>query len=734
MLSMPRASAMRRSIVVAALIASLQPAANGNGTPGRMARILATCVSASDCKVAGTLVLRGPGTSAEQRVPIVNGMAQLNIGQMDAAAWQATLEADGYWMPPQPLVAAAGGSWRVNVWRTTLLRGRFAVPSSAKELPTAFTLSLEAPPGITGTTVPRGSSIGCSVAPDGSWACPVPATPLDVVIRAKTFTPHYEWDLKLKPGAETNLGKIVLQRGSSLVAWLDSSTAKVLKLPAKASLTRMTMGHSPNLGERLSQPVAEGTFNRRGVVQLAPIAPGTYTLEVTAPGFAPARLDQITVYERSESALRTVIRLEAPLTIRLSVEPPRDPTGRAWRVAVDRSNPLTLRRSKVADGTLRNGSYEIAGQPPGRYAVMVMDRDRNIYADREWDIRSEAEAERTIEIAFLRLHGTLASGNQPIEAQMVFGGRNGLEQIVATADDRGVFQVILPHAGKWAVDIEGKDPAILAALSTTITEGQQELSLHLPDTEVGGWVTGLDGGRVAGASVTLYTSAGPVSRHSDGNGTFRFRGVSLGPARIDASDPRTLQHSRVVDVPVNDGLHRGDIELAFENMATLKGVAVSQGQPLVGARVTGYGLGIGMARQQRTVTGLDGGFELAFPAAAKQIGLIIAAPGRTLQAFSTLQTDRTVTFEIAPTGGLLRLRMAEGASRPGVVYNGAPIPMQELLEWGRAQGLPPSTGPFLSIPNVAPGSYRFCVAAQTGGDVCRDGTLAPGGTLLLGDE
>ena len=613
------------------------------------------------------------------------------------------------------------------------MRGRLTLQKPAKDIPASFSLQVESPPGSVGATVGRGTAVECKISPDRTFACLVPATPVDMIIRVEAFVPEYRWDVKLIPGAPTDLGTIVLREGASVVAWLDSSVAKTLQRPATARLTRMTMAPSPTLGDRLNQPVAEATFNKRGFVQLFPIAPGTYTLQITAAGFAPVRLDRIEVYERSESALRSVVKLEPPVAIRLTLDPPHDVSGAPWRLRIDRLNPLTFLPSTIADGVAdENGKFRIEEQAPGQYAVRVSDHQDNVYTRREISIHDDSDAEQFIKIGALHIQGKLTTGEQDVAANLLFGGQSGSERISSVADRDGRFDVVLPRSGKWSVDVRNEEEGILAAVSVTIAADEDELTIDLPDTEIGGRVTDPGGERVAGAVVSLQTSAGAVSRRAASDGTFRFRGVSLGKAMIHARDPRTSEHSRYVPIEIMDGQHRNDLELTTRSTRTVKATVVAQGQPIVGARVTGYGFGTGMARREQAVTGLDGGFELSFPVSTKTIAFIVAAPGRTLQAFSTPPTDARVTLEVATIGGVLRLRKTPGASRPGVTYGGTPVPFPELMEWAEAQG-EGERGEFIQIPNVAPGVYRFCVFRDAA-DVCSEGTLAPGSVLSLGGE
>ncbi|HKS23294.1 MAG TPA: carboxypeptidase-like regulatory domain-containing protein [Thermoanaerobaculia bacterium] len=677
-------------------------------------RPLTTCANASDCRVTGTLLLRSG--NAVKKVALSGGVAEVGS---DVANWQATLDADGFWMPQQPF----DPQQPLRVWKTAPLRGRFAL-AEQDTMPKAVTVSADLP-GITG------AGFTCPVDAGGAWSCAVPAMTLDLVIRAKTFTPHYLFNAKI-PG---DLGVVTLRHGASVAAWLDSRTAKSLAKPARARLMRMTMAMSPDLGDKLTAPVAEAAFNARGLVQLAPLAPGTYSLEVTAPGFAPAIVDRIDVFANAESKLRNVIKLDPPLPIRFTFDPPRDPAGRSWHVTVDRRSEYTFRSTSVASAvTDAAGRVNVNGQAVGHYTVIVTDSRDNRYVWRELDIRGEQDAEQTIDIPVLRLHGKVTAASEPIPAHLLFGGQSGSERIRVDADNDGTFTVTLPRAGKWRVDVDDAASGIHTAVTTNVDERHDSLQIDLPSTEIRGWVRGTDGKRVAGANVLLSNDDGVITRRSEADGTFRFRGVRAGPATLNAADPRTREYSRFVTITAAEGAHVENIELALQETLTFKGMVTSQGQPLIGARVTGYGFGGGPALQQRAVTGLDGGFELSFPAAASQLSLLVAAPGRALQAFAMPPTDRPVTLEVAASGGTLRLHLG-GASRTWLTSQGALISMPDIIDWTRAHDPTALASETWSVPAMAPGPYRFCIAKRDGAaQVCRDGVLAPGGVLDLAPQ
>jgi hypothetical protein len=203
--------------------------------------------------------------------------------------------------------------------------------------------------------------------------------------------------------------------------------------------------------------------------------------------------------------------------------------------------------------------------------------------------------------------------------------------------------------------------------------------------------------------------------------------VSLREGRAELPD-----HSRFRDVAVVVERHTAGLELQIEASSDLAGQVMSSGQPVVGARVIGYAYLDGAARQEKTVTALDGSFTLQFPASASEVLLLVASAGRTMQGYSITGRPRSTTLELAPVGGTLHLMWTKGASQLRIFFNGTTLPLNDVLLWARAHGQMPANRA-VDIPNLAPGSYRFCIALPDGGgDRCAEGTLAARGLLNLG--
>jgi Carboxypeptidase regulatory-like domain len=687
------------------------------------ARLVVRCANADPCAVEGSLRLKRIGEPGTEVVAALRNSVTTLPGA--SGTWDIELQADGFWMPRQTL--SVSGEQELTVWRTTPVRGRVTVAEKRDALPKALEIVVESAPEVSGTKIAK-TTIECPVAADGAWQCALPAARVDLVLRAKSFTPQYKWDVRLSPSSPHDLGVMALRPASSLVAWLDRGTIASLGKPATARLLRMSMAGAGPEAVRLAQPVAEAAFHARGMVQLAPVGAGIYTLEVSAPGFATVRIEPIEIFERSESVLRRPIELGPPVTVRVQITPPRHPGGAPWRVSLSRTEPVLNRSTRVATGVAdESGLFVVPGQSSGTYTIAVRDDADNGYANVDVTVGGPPESYHQLELETTTSEGKVTLGKKALRATLHFGGRDGAVRVKAVSDSSGAFSVVLPKPGKWLVGVEAPEEGVLAFVETTIVR-DEPIEIVLPDTEVAGWVTGSDGRRLEGATVALSMFGRGAPLRSGADGTFRIRGVPVGRIDLQARDQRTGEESRFVRIDVAEGTRIADVELSLEPEPELRGIVTSNGSPLAGARVIAY-LPEGGTLEKAT-TGVDGTFRVRVPERATEVILIAAAAGRTFQAYRR-PVDAPARLELAPVGGTLRLRAPQSPSRR-ILYEGASIVTNELVQWAFAHEAP--AGPDLVVRNMAPGAYRLCATIAGRGEVCRDGILARGGMLELAVE
>ncbi len=696
---------------------------------GSSVNVNVNCRSGSSCEAHGAVVLKSVVNQAVLRRVNLSA-SSLRISEQAGSEWEMSLEAKGFWALPKRVVFPKGdgqSQYAMAVWRTGTIRGQVKLPDPQPTAPVAVKVVVSSrPEPRIPPEIPRGTTFDCSTEKTGQWKCDLPATLLDVAVRVETYAPFHKWDVKIPAAGVIDLGIVKLQKGASVVAWLDSDFAKRVEVPVRALLRYEAAAGASATAMRLALPVAEGVFKKKGVVQLAPIGPGRYILEIQAKGYAPDRIP-MQLYAGKETTPRRSIGLLPALSIRLLLQPPLGPSGIPWRVELWRKNESGSGAQNAGSGTAsREGVFTATDQAEGPLHVYLKDSRQNIFGSRDIVITS-ATSEYTVRLDVSPISGTVTIGDSPLpSANLLFGGSGGAEKVRAAADQDGHFTVNLPRRGKWIVDIDSPKEDVAATTEVTVQKDNDEADIRLPSTEVSGWVRDAEGKHLAAARVTLFSSSGrPMVRATGSDGAFRFRGVEAGSAHLQAKDVRTHDYSKQTDVTIPDEGGLENVELTLESVRSLKGVVRSNGDAVVGAVVHGYAFLGGSARQEQAITDLQGGFAVEVPNSATEIVITVAAPGRTLESFSVPTNQDAIDLDLASRGGTLRVRWASGALPLQFTFNEHLLASTDVFVWARGQRARIDDGDG-EIPNVAPGKYRFC-----SGGHCAEGLLPIGGQLEL---
>jgi hypothetical protein len=612
----------------------------------------------------------------------------------------------------------------MSVWRIGTLKGqvKLANPQPATPMVVKLVISSRPEPRVP-PEIPRGTAFDCSTGKNGEWECAVPATLLDIAVRVDGYAPFHKWDVKVPATAVIDIGTVMLQKGGSVLAWLDSDFAKRVQVPVRALLRYESAPGLSATAMRLSLPVAEAVFSKKGVVQFAPIAPGRYILETLAKGYAAERIS-VQLYSGRETTPRRSIELQPALSVRLLLQPPLGPGGVSWRVELWRKTETGPGTQDAGSGTAsRDGVFIATDQVEGPVHVYLKDSKQNILLSRDIAITS-AVSDYTVRLDVSAVSGTVKIGDFPLaSANLLFGGSGGAEKIRATTDGGGHFAVNLPHRGKWVIDIEDSKEGVAA--TTEVSINKDEIDISLPNTEVSGSVLDAEHKRSPAARIMLLSNGRVMYRTSDPDGSFRFRGIQAGSAHLQASDPRTHDYSRDAEVAVPDDGRIQNVELDLESVRPFKGVVRSNGDVVVGALVHAYAFLGGSAPQKQATSDLLGGFTIDVPNAATEVIVTVAAPGRTLESFNVPTNQDSFAVNLATRGGTLKLRWTAGAVPLNLAFNDHFLATTDVFVWARAQGATIVDGAG-EIPNIAPGKYRFCSSKH-----CAEGLLAIGGELEL---
>jgi hypothetical protein len=714
------------------------------------------------------------GAAMREAKPVAlpfRGPGIVGVGLPGGLVWEVRADAEGWWGAPVTAgVVAAPATVALDLWPACELRGIVTVPEGEKAPPSvAVHFATSNPAVLRGRIIvvaeadkPPFGDLVCPVK-ERRFSCTIAAGTLDVKLKAAGFVPHYLWGKELPAHGVADLGALALKPGASLAGTVvttegpaDPGTCELRLKPLEAGM--------PKLDEmdRARARVTTTRADARGFFAFDGLAPGAYTLEARQPGFATAVRAPIRIEPRAETELPDRLVLERPLTLSVEIRPPLDPADNPWTVQV-----LTWKagvpgemRDVFKQTASRQGTLEKKDVGAGAYVAILFDRDGQAYLRQEFEL-SVTSPPLVLEIRPVPMSGTVTLGEEPLAATLVFGGNSGPK---LHSDKEGAFSGVLPREGAWSVQVTASDPPVSRTLRRVEVElnrdlGKAELELRVPNSRLTGTVVDDGGQAVRNATVRLLhkEAVETESALSGDGGRFEFRGLAGGRVMLSAEDftQGRQRYSSDAQVEVSEDGAVPDVRLVLRRADELVlTVMTESGEPVAGASVWPMGdpsrpgaLGFPTA-----ATDALGTVHIPLPRDVERLAGVILAPGYAFQAFDvTLQKDRKASVAVTPLGGTLRLVLPSPLpsgdwSRALLGWqDGIPFPGVGLLQWARVNGVPEDArGTRLTIPQVAPGSYRLClgpVAALLAegssfegrweGATCADGFLPRLGELTL---
>lgn len=707
----------------------------------------------------GSLLLRPLSTASEPVSLPVKATRQLTVSLPAETAWEVEPRIERYWALPSPIRSGRPGerlAYKLNLWPKSRIAGTIAVEPGVK-LPTELAVKIRA------ARIPNRKPdvpevlVQCPLGKMGELSCELPATLLDLTIQAEGFVPHNRWAVRLERDKALPLGRLVLKKGASVSGWVQVEEGAIDASGAEAHLFPLQApGPDGSLAERLRSSALEVPLDERGFFQFAGVAPGAYVIEVTQPGFAPARVSPIEVWPGSETSLTQPLTLRRPLRIELAISPETDWLGKPWQVEMFRASDLGGISAPVHQGAAReDGRLIFEGQTPGTFRIVVSDSLGNpLYSDVDVQIRDAGEARREIEIDLVTLRGEILLGEEPLSATLYFGGRHAALGSRMEAGQDGEFHGVLPREGTWLVEIESPAHALSTHARVEVqarSDRRARLTIRLPDTRIFGKVVE-ESGRPAEASVLAESGDGFVEVGTREDGSFEIVALPAGPVRLLAEkgskEGRLVSDSTVA--VLGEGSEVGPVELRLRKNKLVRGRVQSARGPVPGAVLEVFPLRPALPGGASVRTDLQGGFEARVPDATETIVAIVSPPGNGLKAFEMPVDGRPVVLDVAREAGTLEITVGiseeEGRAQGlqmVVVQNGLHLPWNLLLHWAQGHGERLRISEGLRIPNLAPGEYRACAVSRAElvrqgpdgpnslGGRCASGYLEAGGTLRL---
>ncbi len=694
-------------------------------------------------------------------VPVAKGAAEVKVKLPANTQWEVTPEIRRFWaLPSLVRVRSAEEETRyiLGLWPKGTVGGSITV-ERGERLPAKLYLKVRSA-RLPGRQVDMPEVlVDCPVGEAGAWACEVPATLVDLSVRAEGFVPHHRFGMTVARDKRADLGRMLLKKGASLSGWIQVEAGTLEAGRASARLSPMV---APGAGlamiEKVQSANVETQVDARGFFQFVGVAPGTYLVEVQMAGYAPAQAAPLEVWPGSETSLTEPLILKRPLRIALTVSPETDWLGKPWRVEVSRAMELNPGHNPgpVFEGPAdAQGRIDLRGQAPGHFRVMVFDSLGNpMYSDFDVPILGPEDAERDIEIDLITVKGKVSLGDAPLSATLYFGGRHGATASRMESDEKGEFHGVLSRAGTWTVDIDAQEPRVstLAQVSVEAERGDKAwISIVLPDTQVYGRVVDDQGKPVFQATVEALTEQGRVSIGTDVKGSFEFQAVPPGYLQVAAvlrSAGGRLESEPVMTFAL-EGQPSGPLELRLRKRKPFFGTVQGAHGPVPGAAVALSPSRPPLLFGDNARTDLSGEFQARLPELAEAVVAVVSPPGNSLKAFDLAVDGKPARLQVAADGGVLEIstgRSREEVRRQDlqmlVFQNNLPLPWGTLLSWaqGHGQRIDPDQG--FRFPDLAPGEYRVCLVQRAelvrkasseavGLPGCASGYLEPGGTLRL---
>lgn len=662
----------------------------------------------------------------------------------DETDWIITAHAAGYWSAPE----RPNTDGTLDLWPSGTIRGEAFLREKGAAPVGEVLLRFRTSPGEGSGSVPLQDSLRCPVK-EGRWSCEVPAVRLDFSVRVRGHVSQHRWGQVVPRGSTLSVGRMEFIPGASLIGWVETRDRTVNPGKCRLSLRPLAVV-SPNKQDAAVQRwvTLSTTANDRGFFQFEAVPPGKYVVFASAPGLSPVQ-DTVIIVEGAEAALKNPLILSKPETLEVFLTPPQDPSGRPWRVLLygERADHVDVAADSDAalDGLWRTTDLT-GGQS---YLVNVKTSSGELwYTDSESFTLQSPPQKRFVELAVERIQGLVTLGKQPLSATLTFGAVHGMESTVVKADERGIFEGILPRLGAWKVLVDSHSPSVRRIVDVNVarltSDSGNNVEIHLPSDALAGEILDKEGNLVPSAivSATRRLSHELIQKRVDG-GTFRLEGLADGEYEVGAEAPRMNSDKYVVTVSEHE-VDPGFLQIVVNPHRAVRGRITSpSGSGAMGGAVQSLSPGAlpGMLGPP-TSADAGGRFTVYVSETLQDVCLVIFAPGFATRVVRLPVQDEEQQIPVDQNGGTLVIDQptdpnAFVSRRPVLYKSGCALFPGTLKEkWAKGKDRTLITG-----AGVEAGNYSLCMlsyAEMNGHAVgkpesssCVHGTLQPFGALTL---
>ena len=670
----------------------------------------------SPIEARGSLRLRGSDGAENEREIRVPGSVVLEVPE---GTYVAELRVPGFWLPPQVVTVQDRLTLELPVRSTGRVTGTAdgTVRLRIRFVDTANAL--------------LSGQIECPVEAS-SFDCELPEGNLDLRIAREGHVPHYRWQGPVRAGAVESVGTLVFAAGASISGRLEVEDGS--KGDARVVLT--------SAGGKAAKIVVKP--EKPGFFSAGPLPAGDYTLSAEQKGLISNPV-AVTIREGMEATLREPLILARPRRLSLMISPPIDPIGVGWNVTVREIGAKLTARRVIAEGAASlDGSWIANNLLPGKYEVVVRPKGGPVWRMEEVAV-ADALTVRQIFVPSLRFEGTVKLGEKPIEAKLVFGGRNSETGIPWRSDEQGRFKgyMPVPESKQWVVTVSSDFPPIDVTLNdvpmhVNESAGVARFDIRLPMTMIEGLVVDEQDQPVPRALIkvdSLHADGRTTQIDGDNEGRFNVHALEPGRYRLTASD--FLKESDALEFELTE--EPLTLRVQLKSYRQWKGrIRTSNGQPVPRARLFAVAADVPIVNAYPARSDPDGTFVVLVPREAKLFDVMVAPEGFTYKFFRRPLSD-ALDIVVDPNGATLTVDWPEDRSvEPAIWHDGSVISGYTLLSGWLGEMEKPAAGVTrLRVPRMDPGSYTVCLVPAgtavktTPGPRCKSVWLAPFGESLV---
>lgn len=670
----------------------------------------------------------------------------------DEAFWELRVESPGLWSEERRVRPAVDETVELHVWRRSGVVGRWSVPQ-AEEEPVEVVWRLR-PVGGQDALAPSRCPVeelivSCPVGEEGAFDCPLPVGRWNIRAKAQGWAAQHFWKVELAPGTELDLGRRQLRRGATLLGEVTTVDGPAHPKAARIELLPIAaLDRDPEASRERRLFALTAQLNDQGFFLFEDVPPGLYELRAHQPGYSPARVGPVEVRADLETTILQPLVLAPPIHLTVVVDPPRPSADDSWRVRLDPAGDTTSAPEHVIEGeTDEEGKWTSPALDVGDYLVSILDGGENVLAvEGPLSFAGRDAPFLRVSLDLIEIAGEVRLGDEPLAAELWFGGQTGARKVHATSDQEGRFEAVLPGEGQWTVDVFAAAAGVsVRGHSVEVEDGDDELVIELSATELAGSVVDEQGTPVPEASVRVIRvgEGDPFVTVSDGEGRFVVRGLPPATYWLEAvsGDRSSVMHTAVVTEEVVPP----PVRLVVEARLSLAGRVVADRGGVAGAAVIALPfLADGsMGSVSDTVTGVDGGFALRLPPATAETLLVVMPLGFGLTV-QRVEGAGPVEVRAAPAEGVVRLAAPSQAEtgEVGLLFvGGEPVDVNLLRQWAHLHGGEPTPDAGLRVPALPSGTYAYCtltieeamlvVSGRARPTRCSNGFLSAGGELAL---